>query len=63
MYETDFVRTLCQNIANQKDPVKVEELISLLRAVIKDDQEEIRIRMLFLAKKYPITDGTPEPSV
>ena len=28
-------------------------IISLLQAVIKEDQEEMRIRMAFLAKKYP----------
>jgi hypothetical protein len=30
----------------------VKDLISLLQAVIKEDQEEIRIRMAFLAEKY-----------
>jgi hypothetical protein len=29
-------------------------LLSLLHAIIREDQEEIRIRMAFLAKKYPI---------
>jgi hypothetical protein len=32
-----------------------------LQAIIKDDHEEIRLRMTFLAKKYPITTGGPEP--
>jgi hypothetical protein len=36
----------------EKDPHKAEELISLLQAVIRDDQEEVRIRLAFLAKKY-----------
>jgi hypothetical protein len=36
----------------EKDPHRVEELISLLRAVIRDDQEEIRTRMGLLAKEY-----------
>jgi hypothetical protein len=31
---------------------EVKDLISLLQAVIKEDQEEIRIRMAFLAEKY-----------
>ncbi len=38
----------------------MEELLSLLQAVIKDDQEEIRLRMSFLAKKYPIAIGEPD---
>ncbi len=38
--------------AAAKDPEKATDLISVLQAVIKEDQEEIRIRMAFLAKKY-----------
>ena len=52
MYNPDLVRKLCADILNEKDPGRVQDLISLLRAVIKQDQEEIRIRMVFLAKKY-----------
>ncbi len=52
MYNTDLVRRLCADIAAEKDSRKVQDLVSLLRAVLKEDQEEIRIRMAFLAKKY-----------
>jgi len=52
MYNSDLVRKLCGDILNEKDPGRVQDLISLLHAVIKEDQEEIRIRMVFLAKKY-----------
>jgi hypothetical protein len=52
MYNSDLVRKLCGDILNEKDPGRVQELISLLQAVIKEDQEEIRIRMAFLTKKY-----------
>ena len=52
MYNSDLVRKLCGDILNEKDSQKAEELISLLQAVIKDDQEEVRVRMAFLAKKY-----------
>ena len=51
MYD-DLVRTLCRGISDEKDPVKSGELISLLQAVIREDQEEIRVRMQFLANKY-----------
>jgi hypothetical protein len=54
MYNVDLVRQLCQDIANEADSEKRGELISLLQAVIKDDQEEIRIRMALLAKTYPV---------
>jgi hypothetical protein len=46
------VQQLCRDILNEKDSQKTEELISVLHAVIRDDQEEIRVRMAFLAKKY-----------
>ena len=52
MYNTDLVRKLCGDLLSEKDPHKAEELISLLHAIIKDDQEEIRLRMAFLAKRY-----------
>jgi hypothetical protein len=52
VYDTDLVRGLCREISDEKDPVKAEELLSLLQAVIREDQEEIRARMAFLAKKY-----------
>ena len=52
MYNPDFVRKLCTDILAEREPHKVEELISLLRAVMRDDQEEVRTRMSFLVKKY-----------
>jgi hypothetical protein len=52
LHNTDIVRKLCGDVLSEKDPHKAEELISLLQAVIRDDQEEIRLRMAFLAKKY-----------
>ena len=53
MYDAELVRLICRDINSAKDnPQKEQELISLLQAVIKEDQEEMRIRMAFLAKKY-----------
>jgi hypothetical protein len=52
VYNIDLMRQLCWEITAEKDPHRVEELISLLRAVIRDDQQEIRTRMSFLAKKF-----------
>jgi hypothetical protein len=54
MYNVDLVRQLCREISNEEDTEKSGELISLLQAVIKENQEEIRIRIAFLAKKYPV---------
>jgi len=52
MYNVDLLRQLCRDIANEKDPQKEQDLVSVLQAVMKQDQEEIRVRMAFLAKKY-----------
>ena len=52
MYNAELVRQPCREILAEKDNQRAEELISLMQAVIKDDAEEIRIRMAFLAKKY-----------
>jgi len=52
VYNVDLLRQLCRDIANAKDPEKEQDLVSVLRAVMREDQEEIRVRMAFLAKKY-----------
>jgi hypothetical protein len=52
VYNVNIVRQLCAEIARQKDSQRVQELLSLLHAIIREDQEEIGIRMAFLAKKY-----------
>jgi len=52
VYNVDLLRQLCKDIANERDSEKEQDLVSVLRAVIREDQEEIRVRMAFLAKKY-----------
>ena len=58
MYNADLVRKLCGEIVKENDPEKAKDLISLLQVVIKDDQDEVRIRMAFLAKKYVIVSNS-----
>ena len=52
MYNIAVVRQLCSEVGREKDPARVEQLIELLRAVVKEDREEIRMRMAYLKKKY-----------
>jgi len=52
LFDADLVRNLCKEIVDETDPDKSADLLSLLHAVIKDDQEEVRLRALFLVKKY-----------
>jgi hypothetical protein len=54
VYNSDLIRHLCGEIVSEQDPDKVSELIALLRAIISDDQEEIRTRIAFLAKRYAL---------
>ncbi len=52
MYDVELVRDLCRHIRAESDPEKMLDLVSLLNAVLRDAQEEIRMRIGFLARKY-----------
>ena len=52
VYNVALVQKLCADIAAEKDPQKVQDLLSLLQAVIRENQEEVRDRMAFIAKTY-----------
>ena len=53
MYDVELVRLICRDINSAKDePQKEQELLSFLQAVIQENQEDMRIRMAFLAKQY-----------
>jgi len=52
VYNVEFMRVLCADIAHEKDAKKTEQLLELLHAVMKDDQEEVRTRIKFLARRY-----------
>jgi hypothetical protein len=52
VYNVALVRQLCADIAAEQDPARVSELADLLQAVVREDQDEIRLRMAFLKKKY-----------
>ena len=52
MYDLDMVRRLCEQAANERDPEEAEELLALLQAVLRDDVEEIKLRMSYLTKHY-----------
>lgn len=57
MYNVDLVRNLSKTITHEKDARKSAELLALLRAVMREDHEEIRVRMAFLAKNYSLIGG------
>ena len=51
MFDADLVRNLCKEIVDETDPDKSADLLFLLGAVIRE-QEEVRLRALFLVRKY-----------
>jgi len=55
MFNAELVRSICQKITAESDLVTVRELNSLLLAVIKDNHEEVRLRIAYLARAYAIT--------
>jgi hypothetical protein len=60
MYNIDLVRNLCKTITREKDARKSAELLALLRAVMREDQEEIRVRMAFIAQNYSLIGNGSE---
>jgi len=52
VFDAGVIRQICQELVKEKDSHRVQELVSLLQAVIRDDQEEFRLRLHYLAKKY-----------
>jgi polyhydroxyalkanoate synthesis regulator phasin len=52
VFDADLVRTLCQEILGEKDPQRLEELLTDLRTVVKRETEEVRGRVHYLVQKY-----------
>jgi cytochrome c-type biogenesis protein CcmH/NrfG len=63
VYNADLVLNLCRTITREKDAQKCAELLALLRAVMREDQEEIRVRMAFLAKNYSLIGSESQAAV
>jgi hypothetical protein len=61
VYNLNLLRQLCSDLSQERDPEKFAELASLLHAVIKEDQEEVRLRISLLAKMRPaFAEFSPE---
>ena len=52
MHNRELIRWICGQVDRETDPARVEELLQLLRAVIQNDLEDVRIRMEHMRKKY-----------
>jgi hypothetical protein len=47
-----LVRKICKELSVEKDPEKVQDLLSLFRAAIEDDQSELKLKALCLGRRY-----------
>jgi hypothetical protein len=55
MHEIDIntrIRELCQQILDEQDPSRLNELMSSLRTTVKAEQEEARVRMSYVVKHF-----------
>ena len=49
MFNAELVRSICQKIAAESDPLIVRDLNSLLLSVVRDNHEEVRLPIAYLA--------------
>jgi hypothetical protein len=49
------IRLICEKIHGETEPEKIDELLRLMRAVVRNDPEDVCTRMEFIRKKYAIT--------
>jgi hypothetical protein len=52
VFDPDTVRALCRQTVHEKDPVRFHQLLSDLRALIKDEIEDVALRAHYITKKY-----------
>jgi hypothetical protein len=50
VYDEEMIRRLCVEAATETDPKKSGELIALLRAVLRENTEEVKLRAAYLTR-------------
>jgi len=55
VYDVNFARKLCQRIGDEQESEKVQDMLGLLVAVARENDEEVWLRMTFLERKYGIS--------
>jgi hypothetical protein len=51
-FEDAGVRDLCRKIAQENDPQRIRQLLGSLRAAIREEHEEARLRMGQIVRHY-----------
>lgn len=61
MIDAELLRAICKELIAEKDREKLQELLSLLCALVDNDQEEIDAKLRELSKRYPFLKRTQTP--
>jgi len=52
MFDTELLRAVCREIAVENDSARLQDLLSFLCAVVDDDHQEMRDRLLQISDNY-----------
>jgi hypothetical protein len=61
MIDAELLRAVCKELIAEKDLEKLQELLSLLCALVDNDQEEVDVMLRELSKRYPFLKRTQTP--
>jgi hypothetical protein len=53
MFDPDLVRSICRKLAVEQNSEKARELFDAIHAIFISNNEEVRVRLLYLAKRHP----------
>jgi hypothetical protein len=58
MIDAELLRAICKELIAERDREKLQELLSLLCALVDNDQEEVDAKLRELSKRYPLLKRT-----
>jgi len=53
MIDAELLRAICRELIAEKDREQLQELLSLLFALVDNDQEEVDVKLRELSTRYP----------
>lgn len=53
MFDAELLRKICKELLTEKDSERLQELLSLLCALVEDDWEDVRVKLRQLSERYP----------
>jgi len=61
MIDAELLRAICRELIAEKDREQLQELLSLLFALVDNDQEEVDVKLRELSTRYPSLKRTQTP--